>query len=168
MSCVWHPYTRFSTFASDPLPVIVRGEGIYLFDDKGTRYVDAISSWWACALGHGHPRIIAAIQKQAAELQHSILGNLSHPRAVELAERLVRLMPTPQRHVLFSSDGASAVEAALKIALQYWHNIGRPGKKRFAALANISRHLASTSPTFRPRRRRRFRRMTSAPCRTIG
>lgn len=136
MSCVWHPYTRFSTFASDPLPVIVRGEGIYLFDDKGTRYVDAISSWWACALGHGHPRIIAAIQKQAAELQHSILGNLSHPRAVELAERLVRLMPTPQRHVLFSSDGASAVEAALKIALQYWHNIGRPGKKRFAALAD--------------------------------
>ncbi len=134
MSCVWHPYTRFSSFASDPLPVIVRGEGIYLFDDNGTRYVDAISSWWACALGHGHPRIIAAIQKQAEELQHSMLGNLSHPRAVELAERLVRLMPTPQRHVLFSGDGASAVEAALKIALQYWHNIGRTGKKRFAAL----------------------------------
>jgi adenosylmethionine---8-amino-7-oxononanoate aminotransferase len=131
---IWHPYTRFSTFASDPLPVIVRGEGIHLFDDKGNRYVDAISSWWACALGHGHPRIIAAIQKQAAELQHSILGNLSHPRAVELAAMLANLMPTPERHVLFSSDGASAVEAALKIALQYWHNIDRPGKKRFAAL----------------------------------
>lgn len=134
MSRIWHPYTRFSTFASDPLPVIVRGEGIYLFDDKGNRYVDAISSWWACALGHGHPRIIAAIQKQSAELQHSILGNLSHPRAIELAAKLAQLMPTPERHVLFSSDGASAVEAALKIALQYWHNIGKPEKKRFAAL----------------------------------
>ena len=134
MSHVWHPYTRFSTFASDPLPVIVRGEGIYLFDEKGNRYIDAISSWWACALGHGHPRIIAAIQKQSTELQHSILGNLSHPRAIELAAKLARLMPTPERHVLFSSDGASAVEAALKIALQYWHNVSRPGKKRFAAL----------------------------------
>ena len=134
MSHVWHPYTRFSTFESDPLPVIVRGEGIYLFDDKGNRYVDAISSWWACALGHGHPRIIAAIQKQAAELQHSILGNLSHPRAIELAGKLAGLMPTKDRHILFSSDGASAVEAALKIALQYWHNVGRPGKHRFVAL----------------------------------
>ena len=134
MSHIWHPYTRFSTFAVDPLPLIVRGKGIYLYDDKGARYVDAISSWWACALGHGHPRIVAAIQKQAAELQHSILGNLSHPRAAELAEKLAGLMPTPGRHILFSSDGASAVEAALKIALQYWHNIGRPGKRRFAAL----------------------------------
>lgn len=134
MSHVWHPYTRFSTFESDPLPVIVRGEGIYLFNNKGNRYVDAISSWWACALGHGHPRIVAAMQKQAAELQHSILGNLSHPRAIELAAKLAGLMPTPQRHVLFSSDGASAVEAALKIALQYWHNLGRTGKTRFAAL----------------------------------
>ena len=131
---LWHPYTRFSTFESDPLPVIVRGEGIYLFDDQGHRYLDAISSWWACALGHGHPRIVAAIQKQAAELQHSILGNLSHPRAVELAAKLAGLMPTPDRHVLFSSDGASAVEAALKISLQYWHNVGRPEKQRFAAL----------------------------------
>jgi adenosylmethionine-8-amino-7-oxononanoate aminotransferase len=131
---IWHPYTRFSTFESDPLPVIVRGEGIYLFDDKGNRYLDAISSWWACALGHGHPRIVAAIQKQAAELQHSILGNLSHRRAIELAAKLAELMPTPARHVLFSSDGACAVEAALKISLQYWHNVGRPEKQRFAAL----------------------------------
>ena len=131
---IWHPYTRFSTFESDPLPVIVRGEGVYLFDDRGNRYIDAISSWWACALGHGHPRIIAAIQKQAAELQHSILGNLSHPRAIELAEKLAGLMPTTERHVLFSSDGACAAEAALKIALQYWHNVGQPEKRRFAAL----------------------------------
>ncbi|MFH0909504.1 MAG: adenosylmethionine--8-amino-7-oxononanoate transaminase [bacterium] len=133
---LWHPYTRFSTFAHEPLPMIVRGEGIHLIDDQGHRYVDAISSWWCCALGHGHPKIVEAIQRQAAELQHSILGNLSHPHAVELASRLAALMPDPHRHVLFASDGSSAVEQALKIAVQYFHNIGRPERKRFACLAD--------------------------------
>ena len=114
--------------------MIVRGEGIHLFDADGRKFVDAISSWWCCALGHGHPQIIAAIERQARELQHSILGNLSHPRAVELAAQLAALMPTPDRHILFASDGASAVEQALKIALQYRHNIGQPQRTRFAAL----------------------------------
>ncbi len=131
---LWHPYTKFSTLAAGPLPVIVRGEGIHLFDDQGRKYVDAISSWWACHLGHGHPRIIEAIQRQAAQLQHSITANLSHAPAIRLAARLAGMMPTPDRHVLFSSDGASAVEAALKIALQYWHNRGRTGRARFASL----------------------------------
>ena len=133
---IWHPYTKFSSFAAGPLPEIVRGEGIYLFDSGGRRYIDAISSWWACALGHNHPRVVRAIQKQAGELQHSILGNLSHPRAAELAERLASLMPSPDRHVLFSSDGASAVEAALKIAVQYWHNRGQAGRTQFVSLEN--------------------------------
>ena len=131
---VWHPYTKFSAFEAGPLPDIVRGEGVYLFDSAGHRYLDAVSSWWSCSLGHGQPDIVAAIQRQAAELQHSILGNLSHPRATELAARIATLMPTPERHVLFASDGASAVEAALKIALQYWHNRGHPERKRFAYL----------------------------------
>ncbi len=131
---MWHPYTRCSTLTEEPPPLIVRGEGIHLFDADGRRFVDAISSWWCCALGHGHPQIIAAIEKQARELQHSILGNLSHPRAVELAAQLAALMPTPDRHVLFASDGASAVEQALKIALQYRHNLGQPQRTRFAAL----------------------------------
>ncbi|TAN38715.1 MAG: adenosylmethionine--8-amino-7-oxononanoate transaminase [Verrucomicrobia bacterium] len=131
---VWHPYTRFSTLTAEPPPLIVRGAGIHLFDAEGRKFVDAIASWWCCALGHGHPRIIAAIEKQARELQHSILGNLSHPRAVELAAQLAALMPTPDRHVMFASDGASAVEAALKVALQYRHNIGQPQRTRFAAI----------------------------------
>lgn len=131
---MWHPYTRFSTLGEEPPPLIVRGEGIHLFDADGRKFVDAISSWWCCALGHGHPQIIAAIEKQAHELQHSILGNLSHPRAVELAAQLAALMPTPDRHILFASDGASAVEQALKIALQYRHNIGQPRRTKFAAL----------------------------------
>jgi adenosylmethionine-8-amino-7-oxononanoate aminotransferase len=129
---LWHPYTRHSAAAAG-LPLIVRGEGVYLEDAEGRRYFDAIASWWACALGHGHPRVVDAIVRQARELPHSILGNLSHPRAVELAHRLAALFPGPRR-VFFGSDGASAVEAALKIAVQYWHNRGRPERCRFAAL----------------------------------
>lgn len=131
---VWHPYTRFSAFADGPLPCITRGEGLYLYDQHGARYLDAISSWWCCHLGHTHPRIVAAIKRQAECLQHSILGNLSHPAARELAQRLAALMPDSRRHVHFASDGASAVEAALKITLQYWHNQGHPERTRFVSL----------------------------------
>lgn len=130
---VWHPYTRRSTLR-DGVPMIVRGDGIHLIDDAGRRYVDAISSWWCCALGHSHPRLIAKISEQARELQHSILGNLSHPAAAELAMRLSALMPTPDRHVLFASDGASAVEQAIKIAIQFRHNTGQPRRRRFACI----------------------------------
>ena len=116
------------------MPLIERGEGIYLYDRQGRKFTDAVSSWWACTLGHGNRRIVEAIRRQSETLQHSILGNLSHPSAVELAGRLAKLMPTPARHILFSSDGASAVEASLKIALQYFHNTGRPERRRFAYL----------------------------------
>jgi adenosylmethionine-8-amino-7-oxononanoate aminotransferase len=130
---LWHPYTRNSAMQGAPFPLITRGEGSYLFDGRGRRYLDAISSWWCCNLGHSHPRLVAAITRQTQTLQHSILGNLSHPAAIELAARLAALFPAPMR-VFFSSDGASAVEAALKIAVQYWHNRGQPAKRRFAAL----------------------------------
>jgi adenosylmethionine-8-amino-7-oxononanoate aminotransferase len=119
---------------AEPLPVIVRGEGVYLYDLAGRRYFDAISSWWCCNLGHGHPRLVEAIVRQARELQHSILGNLSHPRAVELAAALASRFRGEERRVLFASDGASAVEAALKIAVQYWHNVGRPERRKFVSL----------------------------------
>ena len=131
---VWHPYTTFSALEKGPLPVIVRGRGIHLYDADGRRYVDAISSWWCCALGHGRPEILAAMRRQAARLQHSILGNLSHPAAAALAARLAALMPDPRRHVLFASDGASAVEQALKIAVQVHHNRGQPKRQAFAAI----------------------------------
>ena len=131
---IWHPYTRSSAFRDAALPVIVRGEGIHLFDEQGGRWTDAISSWWACSLGHGHPRIVEAIRRQAAQLQHSILGNLSHPPALALAARLAEWMPDPRVRVHFASDGASAVEAALKIALQYGHNRGEPRRRRLLSL----------------------------------
>lgn len=132
---VWHPFTGHSNLRGAPFPVIVRGQGPYLFDSDGRRYFDAISSWWACSLGHGHPRLVRALRDQAGLLQHSMLGGLTHPSAIELAERLCGLMPTPDRRVMFASDGSCAVEAALKIAVQYQRNIGRPERCRFAALS---------------------------------
>lgn len=131
---VWHPYSRYSSIEGQAFPVIEKGKGIHLFDVEGNRYVDAVSSWWACCLGHGNRRVIRAIQKQASVLQHSILGNMTHPRAVELAVRLAGLFPGQPRKVLFAADGASAVEAALKIAMQYWHNTGHPERSKFVSL----------------------------------
>lgn len=131
---IWHPYTRFSTLEESPAPVIVRGEGPFLFDNTGRRYFDAISSWWACALGHGHPRVVGAIQRQAGMLQHSILGNLSHPPALALAARLAGWFPEPGAKVLFASDGSSAVEAAIKIALQYAHDRKQPSRRVVVSL----------------------------------
>lgn len=132
---LWHPYTAYSAMQR-PFPVMARGRGVYLFDTAGRRYLDAISSWWACNLGHSHPRLLRAMRRQSSKLQHSILGNMSHPAAIELAEEIAGLFGGGSRRVFFAGDGASAVEAALKIAVQYWHNIGKPERHRFVSLEN--------------------------------
>ncbi len=131
---VWHPYTRRSTLTDEDIPVITSAEGIHLIAEDGTRYIDAISSWWCANLGHGRREIVEAIQRQAATLQHSILGNLTHPPAIELAGRLADLMPTPDRHVLFASDGSSAIEQAVKIAIQHRANTGETRRTLVACL----------------------------------
>ncbi len=131
---LWHPYTKRSAVDAGQMPIIARGSGVYLEDVSGRRFLDAVSSWWACALGHGHPRLLRAMREQAGRLQHSILGNLSHPPAAKLAARLAALTGG-NRHVLFASDGACAVEAAIKIAFQYWRNRGIAGRVRLAAHA---------------------------------
>ncbi len=132
---LWHPYTPASA-VDEGLPVIVAGEGPWLVDADGRRWLDAIASWWACALGHGHPAVVEAIRRQAAELDHCILGGLIHPRAAELAARLACRMPEPRVHVHFASDGASAVEAAVKIALQFHVNRGVTERTELLALEN--------------------------------
>ncbi len=134
MPRVWHPYTRFSTLSGEHMPVITGGEGSFLHAADGNRYLDAIASWWCVNLGHGRREIIEAIQQQAARLQHSILGNLTHPLAIELADQLAALMPTPDRHVLFASDGSSAIEQAVKIAIQYRANTGQNERQQIACL----------------------------------
>ena len=128
----WHPFTQE---ALDPAPIrIERGEGAYLYTSDGRKILDAISSWWVNLHGHSHPRIAAAIAEQAHKLEHVIFAGFTHEPAEELSRRLVRVLPTGLGHIFFSDDGSTAVEAALKMALQYWQNVGRPGKKRFIAL----------------------------------
>ena len=131
---LWHPYTDIAKFEGIDFPIIERAEGVYLYDDRGRALMDGISSWWCVNLGHSHPRLIEAIRRQAPTLQHSILGGMSHSGAILLAEALARIAPKGLRRVLFASDGASAVEAALRVSLQYWANVGRPERRRFVSL----------------------------------
>ena len=133
---VWHPYTDIAWVEGTDFPIIERAEGVRLYDRSGRGILDGISSWWACNLGHGHPRLVEAIRRQAQTLQHSILGGLSHPNAIRLAERLAAISPEGLTRAFFASDGACAVEAALKIALQYRANTGAPGRNRFVSLCS--------------------------------
>ena len=131
---LWHPCTEINTFERMPFPIIERAKGIYLYEIGGHALLDGIASWWCVNLGHGHPKLIEAIQKQADKLQHTILGGMSHPNAIELAERLAQITPGDLRHSFFASDGASSVEAALKIAVQFWANVGEKGRTHFIGL----------------------------------
>lgn len=131
---LWHPYTDIVAYEKGPFTCIERGEGVYLYEAGGRALLDGISSWWATALGHSHPRLVEALREQAGILQHSILGNMAHPKAVELAYRLAEITPGDLNHCYFACDGASATEAALKIAIQYWANLGQKGRDRFVSL----------------------------------
>ncbi len=135
LAAIWHPYTRKTAIESEQFPVIDRAKGIHLFDTDGKKWVDAISSWWCCNLGHSNRQITNAIKKQISKLQHSILGNMSHTPAIELAWMITRLFPDKQSKVLFCSDGSSSVDAALKIAVQYWSNVGKTQKNRFISFS---------------------------------
>jgi len=129
---IWHPFT--SAGAGAELPRIVRGEGAWLFTDDGRRILDAISSWWVNLHGHAHPRIANAIAEQARQLEHVLLAGFVHEPVERLAEELRRVVPPALKHVFFSDDGSTAVEVALKMAVQFWRNIGRPEKNEIVAL----------------------------------
>jgi adenosylmethionine-8-amino-7-oxononanoate aminotransferase len=120
---VWHPYTQMLT-RPDPIPV-VRGEGVYLFTEDGRRLLDGTSSWWVNIHGHAHPRLNAALAAQARELEHVVFANCTHRPAVELAERLVEVVPRGLTRVFYSDNGSTAVEVAMKMACQYWGNQGQ-------------------------------------------
>ena len=131
---LWHPCTEINTFEQMAFPIIERAKGVYLYEVGGRPLLDGIASWWCVNLGHGHPRLIEAIEKQAGTLQHAILGGMSHPNAIRLAEQLARITPGDLSHSFFASDGASSVEAALKIAVQYWANLGEKNRVHFVGL----------------------------------
>ena len=131
---LWHPFTQEGV---DPAPLVVRGgKGVFLETQDGRLILDAISSWWVNLHGHSHPSIAQAVAEQAAKLEHVLFAGFSHEPAEELASRLGKVVPTPLRHVFFSDDGSTAAEVALKLALQYWKNCGRPKKSRIVALEN--------------------------------
>ncbi len=123
-SPVWHPFTQHGL--EEPIPLVVRGEGAILHTADGQRIIDAISSWWVTTHGHCHPRIMAAIAHQAQQLDQLIFAGWTHQPAEDLARRLVDLVPRPLDHVFFSDSGSTAVEVALKMALGYWTNRGKP------------------------------------------
>ena len=134
---LWHPFTAQADWAAaDPL-VIDRGEGVYLYDMDGRKYLDGVSSLWCNVHGHRHPTLDAALVAQAGKLAHSTLLGATHPTAIELAARLATLAPEGLTRVFFSDDGATAVEVALKLAFQYWRQKpggAEPGRTRFVAL----------------------------------
>src|SRR3954466_9686478 len=121
---VWHPYTQMLN-APPPLP-IVRGEGVYLYTEDGRRLLDGISSWWVNIHGHSHPRLNEAISAQARRLEHVVFANCTHRPAVELAERLLAVLPRGLSRVFYSDNGSTAVEVAMKLACQFWSNSGQP------------------------------------------
>lgn len=132
---LWHPYTHINAFEQLNFPIIERADGVMLYDVEGRALLDGISSWWCVNLGHAQPDVIKAIQEQSAKLTHSIVGGMSHPSVIELAERLTAMAPEALTRAYFCGDGASATEAAMRMAMQYWYNVGRPEKKRMVSLA---------------------------------
>ena len=120
ISTIWHPYTQMK---NAQLPIsIIKGEGTYLFDESGNKYIDAISSWWVNIHGHSHPYIAEKVYEQFKQLEHVIFAGFTHPKAVELAERLLKRLPSNQSKIFYSDDGSTAVEVGIKMAIQYWHN----------------------------------------------
>ena len=129
---LWHPFTQEG--AEPPPPIVGNAKGVYFETQDGRKILDAISSWWVNLHGHSHPAIAEAVARQAARLEHVLFAGFSHEPAEELAARLGKIMPSPLRHVFFSDDGSTAVEVALKLAVQYWANCGRPQKRKIVAL----------------------------------
>ncbi|MDD5392117.1 MAG: adenosylmethionine--8-amino-7-oxononanoate transaminase [Thiothrix sp.] len=128
---VWHPFTQAQT-APDPIP-ITSAKGIRLYAEDGREFLDLISSWWVNLHGHAHPTIAAAIAKQAQTLEQVIFAGFTHQPAAQLAAELVQRLPDGLTRVFFSDDGSTAVEVALKMALQYWRNHGEGQRTRFLA-----------------------------------
>jgi adenosylmethionine-8-amino-7-oxononanoate aminotransferase len=133
---VWHPFTQQRGWSAEDAPIIERAEGTELIDVDGRRYIDGVSSLWCTVHGHRHPQIDAAVKAQLDRVGHSTMLGLTHPAAIELAERLVGIAPPGLTRVFYSDSGSTATEIALKMAFQYWQQQGGEGarKTRFVSL----------------------------------
>ena len=134
LQSVWHPCTQMKQHEAYPLIPIAHGDGVWLYDTEGARYLDAVSSWWVNLFGHNNPRIKDAIKLQLDTLEHVMLAGFTHAPVVELSEKLAKL--TGLGHAFYASDGASATEIALKMSFHYWRNSGKLKKTKFISLQN--------------------------------
>ena len=134
LQSVWHPCTQMKQHENYPLIPIARGDGVWLYDTEGARYLDAVSSWWVNLFGHNNPRIKDAIKLQLDTLEHVMLAGFTHAPVVELSEKLAKL--TGLGHAFYASDGASATEIALKMSFHFWRNSNKTNKTKFISLQN--------------------------------
>ncbi|MET1083178.1 MAG: adenosylmethionine--8-amino-7-oxononanoate transaminase [Burkholderiales bacterium] len=135
LKAVWHPCTQMKVHETLPLIPIQRGAGTWLYDFEGNRYLDVVSSWWVNLFGHANRRINAALKDQLDRLEHVILAGFTHEPVIRLSEQLAALTGNRLGHCFYASDGASAVEIALKMSFHYWRNSGHPEKSRFVGLS---------------------------------
>ncbi|MEZ4322632.1 MAG: adenosylmethionine--8-amino-7-oxononanoate transaminase [Myxococcota bacterium] len=131
---LWHPFTQQQRWAARPPVIIARAEGCVLYDTDGKAYIDGVASLWTNVHGHHHPVLDAAVKRQLDRVAHTTMLGLSHPPAIELAHRLIDLVPWGLNRVFYSDNGSTATEVALKIAFQYHQQTGSPERTRFAAL----------------------------------
>jgi adenosylmethionine-8-amino-7-oxononanoate aminotransferase len=136
LAVLWHPCTQMHDYQELPPIPIRRGEGVWLEDYDGRRYLDAISSWWVNLFGHANPRINAAVAGQLAQLEHVILAGFTHQPIIELSERLTALAPAGLTRCFYADSGSAAVEIALKMSFHYWRNRGEAQRTRFICLSN--------------------------------
>ena len=131
---LWHPFTQQQGWCEEEPLIIERGAGCTLYDTDGNAYLDGVSSLWCNVHGHTHPKIDRAVRAQLERVAHSTLLGLSHPGAIELAQRLVDIAPPGLSRVFYSDNGSTATEVALKMAFQYWRHRGEPGRNGFVCL----------------------------------
>jgi adenosylmethionine---8-amino-7-oxononanoate aminotransferase len=134
---VWHPYTQMEHYRAEVDPLVIeRASGSRIFDADGRSILDGNASWWTSLLGHNHPRLVAALTKQAASLCHTSLAGITHEPAVMFSEALVRVAPIGLRHAFFSDNGSTAVESALKMAAQFFHQSASGPRHKFLSLSH--------------------------------
>ncbi len=136
LNLIWHPCSQMKDYETLPPIVVDHGQGVWLCDIYGKKYLDVVSSWWCNLLGHCNPEINAAIKNQLDEVEHVIFANFTHKPIIELAEQLIKIVPNRIKKFHFNDNGSAAIECALKMCFQYFLQIGKPKKKYFMCLTD--------------------------------